>query len=292
LKYVFIKEHRTEFRVSTMCRVLQASKGGFYAWLTRPSSKRKHRDHELHVKIVAIHKASRKRYGSPRVHAKLREEEYQECCSRKRVARLMREGRIVGKRRKRFVPKTTDSDHKEPIAENILDRRFSPEEIGAPNRCWAGDITYIWTGEGWLYLAIVLDLFSRMAVGWAMSHSMKTRFVLDALQMGIDRRGAPAGLLWHSDRGVQYADALTRALAKDHGIECSMSRKGNCWDNAVVESFWASLKSELLDDYTPATREEARAMIFEWIEIWYNRQRLHSTLGYVTPEQFELGKVA
>jgi putative transposase len=211
---------------------------------------------------------------------------------RKRVARLMREARIAGKRRKRFVPRTTDSNHKEPIAENILERTFDPAVIDMPNRIWGGDITYIWTGEGWLYLAIVLDLFSRKAIGWAMSHSMKTRFVLDALQMAIDRRGAPTGLLWHSDRGVQYADAKTRALAKKYGIECSMSRKGNCWDNAVVESFWASLKTELFDDYVPATREEARKMIFEWIEIWYNRQRLHSTLGYLTPEQFELKAVA
>jgi putative transposase len=273
-----------------MCRVLTASKGGFYAWLKCRPSERAQRDEKLLVKIVAIHKNSRKRYGSPPIHAKLREEN--ERCGRKRVARLMRQAKLVGKRRKRFVPKTTDSNHKEPIAQNVLNRRFSPEEIAAPNRCWAGDITYIWTVEGWLYLAVVLDLFSRMAIGWAMSHRMKTRFVLDALHMAIDRRGTPAGLLWHSDRGVQYADALTRALAGKYGIECSMSRKGNCWDNAVVESFWASLKGELFDDYVPATREEARAMVFEWIEIWYNRQRLHSTLGYVTPEQFEAKRVA
>lgn len=273
-----------------MCRVLTASKGGFYAWLNCRPSVRAQRDQKLLLKIVAIHKDSRKRYGSPSIHAKLREEN--ERCGRKRVARLMRHANIVGKRRRRFVPKTTDSNHKEPIAQNVLNRRFSPAVIAAPNRCWAGDITYIWTGEGWLYLAVVLDLFSRMAIGWAMSHSMKTRFVLDALQMAINRRGTPAGLLWHSDRGVQYADALTRALADKYGIECSMSRKGNCWDNAVVESFWASLKAELFDDYVPATREEARAMVFEWIEIWYNRQRLHSTLGYVTPEQFEANRVA
>jgi putative transposase len=288
---VFIKEYRTQFRVSTMCRVLKASKGGFYAWLKRLPSKRNQRDQELRLKIVAIHKTSRKSYGSPRVHAKLRDE-YEERCSRKRVARLMREARIAGKRRKRFVPRTTDSNHTKPIAENILERTFDPAVIGTPNLVWGGDITYIWTAEGWLYLAIVLDLFSRRAVGWAMSHSVQSRFVLDALQMAISRRGAPTGLLWHSDRGVQYADVKTRELAKKHGIECSMSRKGNCWDNAVVESFWASLKAELFDDYVPATREEARKMIFEWIEIWYNRQRLHSTLGYLTPEQFELKAVA
>lgn len=291
MKYAFIKEHRKEFKVSTMCRVLKASKGGFYAWLKRPESSRKRRDHELRLKIVAIHINSKKRYGSPRIHAELRNE-HNERCGRKRVARLMREAQIVAKRRKRFTPRTTDSNHKEPIAENILDRRFSPKEIAAPNRYWAGDITYIWTAEGWLYLAIVLDLFSRNAVGWAMSHSMKTRFVLDALQMAIDRRGAPTGLLWHSDRGVQYADIQTRALAENYGMDRSMSRKGNCWDNAVVESFWASLKRELFSDYVPATHEEARKMIFEWIEIWYNRQRLHSTLGYLTPEQFEMKNVA
>ena len=290
MRYQFIKEHRNEFRVCAMCRVLNASKGGFYAWLTRRPGPREQHDQKLVLRIVAVHKNSRKRYGSPRIHAKLREEN--ERCGRKRVARLMREAQIAGKRRKRFVPKTTDSKHDHPIAQNVLDRRFSPEEVAAPNRCWAGDITYIWTAEGWLYLAIVLDLFSRLAVGWAMSHSMKTRFVLDALQMAIDRRDAPAGLLWHSDRGVQYADALTRALTDKYGIECSMSRKGNCWDNAVVESFWASLKTELFDGYVPATREEARAMVFEWVEIWYNRQRLHSTLGYVTPERFEAKRVA
>ena len=290
MRYAFIEEYRNQFRVSTMCRVLRASRGGFYEWLVRPKSAQKQRDGELRLKIAVIHNDSKKRYGSPRVHAKLRENG--ESCGRKRVARLMREQQLAGRRRKRFIPKTTDSDHKEPIAANVLNRRFSPEEIAAPNRCWAGDITYIWTAEGWLYLAIVLDLFSRMAIGWSMSHSMKTRFVLDALQMAIDRRGNPDGVLWHSDRGVQYADELTRALAKEHGIKCSMSRKGNCWDNAVVESFWASLKAELFADYTPATREEARSMIFEWIEIWYNRQRLHSTLGYLTPERFELKNVA
>ena len=287
---MFIQEHRNEFRVSTMCRVLGASKGGFYMWLKRPPSQRARRDQELRLKIVALHADSRKTYGSPRVHAALRKSG--ERCGRKRIARLMRSAQIAGKRHKRFTPKTTESNHKNPIAENILDRCFSPEEIGAPNRCWGGDITYIWTAEGWLYLAIVLDLFSRYVAGWSMSHRLKTRFVLDALQMAIDKRGAAAGLLWHSDRGVQYTDEDMQKLAKKHGIKCSMSRKGNCWDNAVVESFWASLKAELFDDYIPATREEARAMIFEWIEVWYNRQRMHSTLGYLSPAEFELKNVA
>ena len=273
-----------------MCRVLEASKGGYYAWTKRKPSIRSVENQALQLRIVEIHTASKSRYGSPKIHADLRNEggHY----SRKRVARLMRKAGIFGIRCRRFTPTTTDSKHDEPIAENILDRRFSPEEIGAPNRCWAGDITYIWTAEGWLYLAVVLDLFSRLVIGWSMSHSMKSRFVIDALEMAIYRRNASPGLLWHSDRGMQYADAKTRAVADEHGIRCSMSRKGNCWDNAVVESFWASLKAELFATYIPATREEARALIFEWIEIWYNRQRLHSTLGYLTPEQFELQNVA
>lgn len=290
MRYVFIKKHLGEFRVSTMCRVLSASKAGFYAWLKRPPSTRAQRAAEIGAKIVAIHSASKKSYGSPRIHATLRKSD--ERCGRKRVARLMREVQIAGKRCKRFIPKTTDSDHQEPIAENLLDRQFSPEEIAAPNRCWASDITYIRTGEGWLYLAVVLDLFSRIVVGWSMSHSMKTRFVVDALTMAIGRRGPIRGLLWHFDRGVQCAAEQMRTFAKKHGIVCSMSGKGNCWDNAVVESFWASLKAELFADYVPATREEARKMIFEWIEVWYNRQRLHSTLDYLTPEQFETKNAA
>ena len=269
-----------------MCRVLSASKAGFYAWLDRVPSARSQRDRELRLKIVAIHKQSRKRYGSPRIHAKLLEEN--ERCGRKRIARLMRDERICGKRRKRFVPKTTDSNHEHPIAENLVQRRFSPQEIGAPNRCWAGDITYIMTGEGWLYLAVVIDLYSRMVIGWSMSSSMHTRFVLDAFSMAIGRRGVPKGLVWHSDRGVQYASSAMRKLLKRHSIECSMSGKGDCWDNAVAESFWSTLKAELFDGTIPATREEARAAIFDFIEIWYNRERIHSTLGYVTPEQFEL----
>jgi transposase InsO family protein len=273
-----------------MCRVLRASKAGFYAWLDRAPSARTQRDQELRRKIVAIHKKSRKRYGSPRILVKLREEN--ERCGRKRVGRLMREEHIRGKRRRRFVPRTTDSKHDHPIAENLVQRRFSPEEIGAPNRCWAGDITYIMTGEGWLYLAVVIDLYSRMVIGWSMSSSMHTRFVLDAFNMAIARRGVPKGLVWHSDRGVQYASFAMRRLLKTYSVKCSMSGKGDCWDNAVAESFWSTLKTELFDGTIPPTREAARAAIFEFIEVWYNRERIHSTLGYVTPEQFELKAVA
>ena len=287
---MFIKESLGKRRVSTMCRVLTASKPGFYAWLNRAPSARCRLDGELSSKIIDIHKKSPKRYGSPRVHAKLRA--VGERCGRKRVARLMRDAHIRGKRAKRFVPRTTDSKHKHPIADNLLQRRFSPQEIGAPNRYWAGDITYVMTGEGWLYLAVVIDLYSRMVIGWSMSASMHTRFVLDAFNMAIAHRGTPKGLVWHSDRGVQYASSAMRSLLKRLDIQCSMSRKGDCWDNAVAESFWSTLKTELLDGPMPATREEARAFIFEYIEIWYNRERIHSTIGYLTPEQFELKAVA
>jgi transposase InsO family protein len=290
LKYAFIADHRSIYRITTMCAVLGAQKAGYYAWLKRQPSAREVRDGELRGKIVVIHEESRKRYGAPRIHAKLRE--LNERCGRKRVARLMKQEGLRVKRRRAFTPKTTDSKHEYPIAENLVQRRFSPEEIGAPNRCWAGDITYIRTGEGWLYLAVVLDLFSRMVIGWSMSSSMESRFVLDALEMAIARRGVPHDLIWHSDRGVQYASTLMRRLLEKHGIRCSMSAKGDCWDNAVSESFWSTLKAELFADGDPETRELARAAIFEFIEIWYNRERLHSTLGYVTPEQFELKAVA
>jgi transposase InsO family protein len=273
-----------------MCDVLDAKKAGFYAWLKREPSAREVRDRGLRAKIVAIHKNSRKRYGAPRIHAKLRE--CNEPCGRKRVARLMRAENIRVKRRKAFVPRTTDSKHEYPIAANLVQRRFSPQEIGGPNRCWAGDITYVWTGEGWLYLAVVIDLYSRMVIGWSMSSSMHTRFVLDAFNMAIGRRGVPKNLVWHSDRGVQYASFAMRRLLQRYEIRCSMSAKGDCWDNAVVESFWSTLKAELFADGQPANREIARSGIFEFIEVWYNRERIHSTLGYVTPEQFELKAVS
>jgi transposase InsO family protein len=245
-----------------MCRVLDASKAGFYAWLDRAPSARELRDRELSAKIIAIHIKRHKRYGSPRIHAELRKKD--ERCGRKRVLRLMRAAGIRGKRRKSFVPKTTDSKHEFPIATNLVQRRFAPSEIGGPNRCWVGDITYIMTGEGWLYLATVIDLYSRMVIGWSMSSSMHTRFVLDAFTMALGRRGVPKDLVWHSDRGVQYVSAAMRKLLKTHNIRCSMSGKGDCWDNAVAESFWSTLKTELFDA-TPATREEARAALFEFM---------------------------
>jgi transposase InsO family protein len=212
-------------------------------------------------------------------------------CSRARVVRLMRAENIRGKQRRRFRV-TTQSDHDRPVVENLLNRQFAPAQIEEPNRAWAGDITYIWTNEGWLYLAVVLDLFSRRVIGWSMSHRMETRLVIDALKMAVDRRPAIGEVLFHSDRGSQCAADAMQRFHDRHFIVLSMSRKANCWDNAVVESFFSTLKLELIEDKTFETREQARAAIFEWIEIWYNRQRRHSTLGYVSPEQFELGQAA
>jgi transposase InsO family protein len=271
-----------------MCRVLLVSKAGFYAWCKRSKSERDIRDEALRRHIVAFHEASKKRYGSRPIVADLRE--IGEPCGRKRVVRIMRAAGLRGKQRKAFRV-TTNSNHRKPIAANVLDRKFSPAEIASPNRVWAGDITYIRTREGWLYLAVLLDLFSRRVIGWAMSHSMESKLVLDALQMAVDRGRSTDGVLSHSDRGVQYADAAVSRFHERHGMKQSMSRKGNCWDNACVESFFSSLKREL-DDRVYATREEARTTLFEYIEIWYNRQRRHSSLGYISPERFERDQAA
>jgi putative transposase len=266
-----------------MCRVLMVSKAGYYAWRGRPASTRARRDTSLRFRVVAFHRQSHERYGSRPILHDLRDAG--ERVSRKRVMRLMREAKICGKRSRAYRV-TTESNHRKPVADNVLDRRFDPREIALPNRTWAGDITYIRTREGWLYLAVVLDLFSRRVIGWSMSHRLESRLVLDALQMAVGRRRPGGGILSHSDRGVQYASEAVQRFYERNDMVCSMSRKGNCWDNAVVESFFATLKRELGDPIF-ASREEARSILFEYIEIWYNRQRRHSTLGYVSPERFE-----
>jgi putative transposase len=267
-----------------MCAVLQASKAGYYAWRNRKPSDRDKRDTEIAEKIVEIHRTSRKTYGSPRIHRALRKVGVS--CGRKRVARLMRESEIEGRQRKRFR-RTTDSNHEHPIAENVLNRRFDPREIGAPNVTWTGDITYIWTMEGWLYLAVVLDLFSRRVIGWSMRHTMEAELALDALQMALDQRCPKGGVLHHTDRGVQYACGDYRKLLTRNKMICSMSRKGDCWDNAVSESFFATLKNELIETQPWETREQVRAAVFEYIEVWYNRERLHSSLDYNSPAAYE-----
>jgi transposase InsO family protein len=203
----------------------------------------------------------------------------------KRVARVMRLEGVRAKRRRAFRV-TTDSRHGQPVAPNVLDRQFAVEQVGTPDRVWAGDITYVATREGWLYLAVVLDLASRRVVGWAMRHTLERRLACDALEMAVERRPPAAGVLHHSDRGSQYASSDFRALLEHAGMSASMSRTGDCWDNAVVESFFSTLKRELVEEAAWATREEARLALFEWIEVWYNRQRRHSALGYLSPMQF------
>lgn len=264
-----------------MCRVLKVSRSGYYAWRARPESARARENRRLITLIKAIHKRSRENYGSPRVHRVLRSEG--ETCGKRRVERLMAQNGISAKQRRKYIA-TTDSKHNLPVADNIVNREFTVKET---NKVWASDITYIPTGEGWLYLAGVLDLCSKTAVGWSMSDSLEKALVIDALRMAYRRRRPGDGLIHHSDRGSQYASEDYRGLLTEYGMEMSMSRKGNCWDNAPMESFFGTLKKELVHHRKYSTREEARRDIFEYIEVFYNRERLHSSLGYLSPSVFE-----
>ena len=282
MKFEFIDAEKAHFPVDFMCQQLGVSRSGYYAWKERPESERDKADRDLAEVVTRIHRDSRGTYGSPRVHAELRARGQR--VSRKRVARLMNENDIAARKRRRFV-RTTDSRHDQPVAPNILERNFSP---GQPNSTWATDMTYVWTGQGWLYLAVVMDLFSRKVVGWSMSERIDRHLVLNALDMALKGRQPPQGLLHHSDRGSQYASTDYQQALAARGIQCSMSRKGNCWDNAVVESFFSSLKQELVYTTDFATHEQARLALFEYIEVFYNRQRRHSSLGYVSPVDFEL----
>ena len=260
---------------------MQVSVSGYYAWRKRPPSAQMQQNAALTEQIKIVHQESDQTYGSPRIYHELKEQGIP--CSEKRIARLMRLSELYAIAPKRFVV-TTDSNHALPIAENILDREFS---VQTPNARWAADITYIWTSEGWLYLAIVLDLFSRRIVGWAMGETLERSLVLSALSMAVTGRQPTAGLLCHSDRGSQYASGDYQQALKNAGAVCSMSRKGNCWDNAPTESFFATLKRELVHRQRFTTRQEAKTAVFAWIETWYNRKRRHSTLGYLSPEAFE-----
>ena len=282
MRFKFIHEHREEFDLEIMFRVLEVSKGGYYEWRKRPESTRSKERKALSEKIKTIHENSRNTYGAARVHACLLEED--EVCCKPVVASIMREQGLKGKRKGQVKQKTTNSKHTHPIAQNKLERAF---DASKPDLKWASDITYLPTSEGWLYLAVTLDLFSRKIVGWSMSESLESKLVLDALEMARNSRNPAAGLLHHSDRGVQYAALdFQRALARLEAVQ-SMSRKGDCWDNAVVESFFASLKCELDLEDTIGSRAETRAIIFEWIEVWYNRERRHSSLGFLSPVVFE-----
>jgi len=281
MRYAFIAAHFTQFPMRLMCRALEVSRSGYYAWRKRPASRRSMKNRLLLERIKEVHKNSRKTYGSPRVHRQLLAEG--ERCGRGRVERLMSANGIRAKQKRKFVA-TTDSKHDLPVAENILQREFHVEE---PNRVWLSDITYIPTDEGWLYLAGVLDLCSRTAVGWSMGESLETGLVLDALKMAHQRRRPGDGLIHHSDRGSQYASDDYGDLLKSYGMQMSMSRKGDCWDNAVMESFFGTLKKELIHNRRYRTRAEARQDIFEFIEVFYNRERLHSSLGYMSPADYE-----
>lgn len=284
MRFEFIEQHREEWPITVMCRVLEVSRSGFYAWRVRPESARSQRHQELVAEMEEIH-ADRdlKNYGSPRMRDELVSRGH--TVSENTVARLMRAHglRAAGGRKFRV---TTDSKHSLPVAENVLDREFAQESA---DRVWVSDITYIWTREGWLYLACVLDAYSRKIVGWSMQERMTKELVLDALRMALGRRrpDSAAELLHHSDRGSQYASAAYRELLREENITCSMSRKGNCWDNALMESFFATLKKERIHQEDYVTRSMARSSVFDYIERFYNRVRRHSALGNVSPEQFE-----
>lgn len=280
--FEIVEAHKDEFSVSMMCRVLEVSRAGYYAWREREPSARAQQNVELVAEITEIHQKSRGTYGSPRVHAELRERGFE--VSRKRVEKQMRDQGLFGRRRPKYR-KTTDSNHGEPIAPNIVAREFTVDE---PDRVWVADITYIWTVQGWMYLAVVIDLFSRRVVGWSMADHMRVDLVLGALAAALGKRvPSAAGLVFHSDRGSQYAAKDYRAALEAAGITCSMSRRGNCWDNAVAESFFATLKTELVHDVLFTSREAAKTTIAEWIEIFYNGQRRHSSLDYLSPLEFE-----
>ena len=286
MKYWFMDQHSSSHGVQKMCRVIRASRSGYYRWKKQPQSKRQQENEKILIGIRESHKNSGRAYGSPRIADDLRENGAK--CGENRVARIMRANGIVGKAKKKFKA-TTNSNHNLPVAENLLDQDFVAER---PNTKWVADITYVWTMEGWLYLAVVLDLFSRQVVGWAMSDHLKSGFVIEALRQAVGRRDPDPGCIFHSDRGVQYACEDFRAELKTNGFIQSMSRKGNCYDNAVAESFFHTLKTEHVYDYRYETRAEARQSIFVWIEMVYNRRRKHSALGNRSPVSFELMALA
>jgi len=281
MRYQFIDVERVNYPIRVLCRVLMVARSGYYAWSSRPMSSRAKTNQRLLVKIRAIHAESRGTYGSPRIHRALSTP--QEPVSKNRLARLMRVGGVRSKHRRKYRV-TTNSNHRRPVAPNLLSREFSAAE---PNRVWVGDITFIWTREGWLYLAVLIDLYSRMVVGWSMSSRVTDDLTVAALKMALAARRPPAGLIHHSDQGSQYTSAAYRQLLKDHNITASMSRRGDCWDNAVAESFYATLEKELLLDWDVRGRDAARREIFDFIEAFYNRERIHSTLGYVSPVTYE-----
>lgn len=286
MRFTFIQSHARIFHIATMCRVLEVSRAGYYAWRARPLCERVKTDRVLTEKIREIQKQVKNRYGSPRTHQELKALGFK--CSEKRVARIMRRAGIRAKSAPKFRV-TTNSDHDRAIAPNLLGREFSVEQNRKPDQTWAADITYIPTREGWLYLSVIIDLATRMVVGWSIRTRLDQELALGALRMALKHRSVRVGLqlLHHSDRGTQYASGAYQMLLKQAGFRTSMSRAGDCWDNAVAESFFATLTKELLIDGLFESRHQGCREVFEFIEIWYNRQRRHSSLGYRTPAEYE-----
>lgn len=281
MKFAAIEAEKARYPIALMCRVLEVSRAGYYASRGRPESRRSMSNRQLGAKVQEVYEVSRRNYGSPRVYLELRETGH--IVGRHRVARLMRQQGLIARKKRRFRV-TTDSNHQQPVAPNVLARNFQAKEL---NQAWVGDITYLATAEGWLYLAVLLDLCSKTVVGWAMSKQPDTSLALAALRMALERRQPAPGLVHHTDRGVQYAsEAYTTALAA-HGLVPSMSRRGNCWDNAPAESFFSTLKTELVRDRIFPSRAIARTEVFEYVEVFYNRARRHSSIGQVSPASFE-----
>jgi putative transposase len=281
MKYQFIKKHSDEFPVKKMAEVLHISKSRYYTWLKDPFVKER-KNHDLECAIERIFETRRKLYGSPRIHSELKDEGI--TCGHNRVEKIMRKKGLKARKRKRFI-KTTDSNHDYPIAPNIVNRDFTALR---PDKIWVSDITYVWTLEGWLYFCSVIDLFSRRVVGYSMSEKIDSVLVSDAIEMALLTRKPARGLIFHSDRGSQYASYEFQNLLKNNGIIQSMSRKGNCWDNACAESFFSTLKIEEVYCTNYRTRNEARISIFEYITVFYNRYRKHTFLDYMSPEKYEL----
>jgi putative transposase len=276
-----MQKHSAEFSIALMCKVLDVSRSGYYDWLTHKPSKRELANQALDMKIKDIYKKHKKRYGSPRITKELKLNDEQ--CSNARVARRMRAMDIKAIAKRKYKV-TTDSDHNKSVYQNILNRDFTTSDI---NQKWCGDITYIKTNEGWMYLATVIDIHSRAVIGWSMNKRMKQSLVCNALTMALFNRGFPKGVMMHTDRGSQYCANNYKNIIKNCGLIGSMSRKGNCWDNAIAESFFHTLKVELIHENSYKTREEARQSIFEYIECYYNKCRMHSALNYKTPFEVE-----
>ena len=281
MKYKFIMENRKEFRVGKMCKVLNVSRSGYHNYLKRRIGSRGKDEYIILEMIKEIHRDSRGLYGSPRIYQELRRRGIR--INKKRVVRIMRKYGIRAKTKRKFK-KTTNSNHSSPIAKDLIGQNFKTSKS---NKIWVSDITYIWTKEGWLYLACILDLYSRMIVGWCLDQRLTSSLVTTAIRNAIIQRGENLGIIFHSDRGSQYASEAVRDMLKDNKMIQSMSRKGNCYDNAVMESFFHTLKTELVKFETFRTREEAKMKIFDYIEIYYNRQRIHSAISYFTPVEYE-----